>query len=136
MSDPKKRKKTANNRPDPMPSIAPSTAQEGMAQQETLPLQQPVLQANPASAVLGETFGKYRILRLLGSGGMCAVYLAHDPVLERDVALKVPHTAARSSPESLERFYREARSAGRLQHPNICPAVPSTRSARSRASPI
>jgi class 3 adenylate cyclase len=64
--------------------------------------------------------GRYRILRELGRGGMGRVYLAHDPQVDRPVALKVP-TFGPEHGEALERFYREARTAGRLQNPNICP---------------
>jgi class 3 adenylate cyclase/tetratricopeptide (TPR) repeat protein len=67
-----------------------------------------------------ERVGRYRILKLLGRGGMGAVWLAHDAQLDRNVALKVPHFD-RNQGEALERFHREARIAGRLQHPNICP---------------
>jgi anti-sigma factor RsiW len=65
-------------------------------------------------------FGRYRILKLLGKGGMGAVYLAHDTQLDRPVALKVPYLAA-DEPRVLERFYREARAAATILHPNICP---------------
>jgi eukaryotic-like serine/threonine-protein kinase len=66
--------------------------------------------------------GRYEILGLLGRGGMGAVYKAHDPVLDRIVALKVVspvHSGSAEAAESLERFRREARAAGRLSHPNI-----------------
>jgi serine/threonine protein kinase len=66
-------------------------------------------------------FGRYRLLKLLGQGGMGAVYLAHDTALDRPVALKVPHFDADDGPEVLARFYREARSAATVVHPNICP---------------
>jgi serine/threonine protein kinase len=52
---------------------------------------------------------------------MGTVYLAHDPQLDRPVALKVPRLAADDEPEVRERFYREARAAAVIQHPNICP---------------
>jgi predicted Ser/Thr protein kinase len=71
---------------------------------------------------LPEVFGRYRILRRLGRGGMGTVYLAQDTQLDRPVALKVPHFAATDGPKVLERFYREARAAATLSHPNICPA--------------
>lgn len=65
-------------------------------------------------------FGRYRIVRKLGQGGMGAVYLAHDGQLDRPVALKVPRFTAGDG-ESIERFNREARTAATLQHPNLCP---------------
>jgi predicted Ser/Thr protein kinase len=70
---------------------------------------------------LPEQFGRYRILRKLGQGGMGSVYLAHDSQLDRQLALKVPHISASDGPQVLERFYREARAAATLSHPNICP---------------
>jgi serine/threonine protein kinase len=67
--------------------------------------------------------GRYRILRRLGAGGMGTVYLAQDPQLDRVVALKVPSF---DEPRpfravAMQRFLREARVAGRIRHPNICP---------------
>lgn len=52
---------------------------------------------------------------------MGAVYLAHDSQLQRKVAIKTPKFTEKSSPVLIQRFYREARSAATLQHPNICP---------------
>ncbi|MBV8269702.1 MAG: hypothetical protein JO252_25545, partial [Planctomycetaceae bacterium] len=74
-----------------------------------------------APADLPSSFGRYRVIRKLGAGGMGAVYLAHDAQLDRPVALKVPHVTSRSDPEVLERFLREARTAARFHHPNFCP---------------
>ncbi|HUT88198.1 MAG TPA: protein kinase [Thermoguttaceae bacterium] len=73
------------------------------------------------AARLPERFGRYRVLRKLGEGGMGSVYLAHDTQLERRVALKVPQFQPRDGPEVLERFHREARAAATLEHPNLCP---------------
>lgn len=70
---------------------------------------------------LPEQFGRYRIVKRLGRGGMGTVYLAQDGPLDRLVALKVPHFAPEDDPEILERFYREARAAATIEHPNICP---------------
>jgi formylglycine-generating enzyme required for sulfatase activity/serine/threonine protein kinase len=70
--------------------------------------------------VLPAEFGRYRVQRLLGQGGMGAVYLAEDSQLGRQVALKIPFFNASESSELIERFIREARSAASLQHPNIC----------------
>jgi class 3 adenylate cyclase/uncharacterized protein HemY/predicted Ser/Thr protein kinase len=69
---------------------------------------------------LPEQFGRYRIRRTLGRGGMGTVYLALDTRLDREVALKVPHQEVARDPQALERFYREARSVARLRHPHIC----------------
>ncbi len=62
---------------------------------------------------------RYRIVKPLGSGGMADVFLAHDDVLDRDVALKVMSTRYASDGEFIERFKREAQSAAALSHPNI-----------------
>lgn len=67
-----------------------------------------------------QVFGRYRIVRSLGVGGMGAVYLAEDPKLERWVALKIPNLRDKDDPQALARFYREARMAATLDHPNIC----------------
>jgi hypothetical protein len=65
--------------------------------------------------------GRYRILGELGRGAMGVVYRAVDPVIEREVALKTLHTELPADvvDEVRVRFLREARSAGRLSHPNI-----------------
>ncbi len=68
----------------------------------------------------GDTIGRFRIEALLGEGGMGSVYRAHDPRLDRRVALKVLHVdAADGDPrEALARLLREARAAAALDHPN------------------
>jgi WD40 repeat protein/serine/threonine protein kinase len=63
--------------------------------------------------------GKYFVKRLLGQGGMGQVYHAHDPVIGRDVAIKIIYPQLATDPELTRRFLHEARSAGRLHHPNI-----------------
>jgi serine/threonine protein kinase len=70
---------------------------------------------------LPASFGRYELTRLLGHGGMGAVYLARDTQLDRSVALKVPFFTAEDGPHVLERFFREARAAATLHHANICP---------------
>ena len=62
---------------------------------------------------------RYKLRALLGSGGMSEVYLAHDEVLDRDVALKLLKDQYASDEEFIERFKREARSAASLSHPHI-----------------
>jgi len=79
----------------------------------------PVDAENPFPMLPAE-FGRYRVLRMLGKGGMGAVYLAEDSQLGRQVALKLPFFDPHESPARIERFSREARSAAALHHPNIC----------------
>jgi formylglycine-generating enzyme required for sulfatase activity/serine/threonine protein kinase len=70
---------------------------------------------------LREQFGRYRIVRRLGQGGMGSVYLANDTHLQRPVALKVPDFGNHEAPEARRRFLEEARSAATLDHPYLCP---------------
>ena len=61
----------------------------------------------------------FRVLRLLGIGGMAAVFEAEDPGLKRRVALKILHPAIAAKPGSNERFLREAQSAAALKHEHV-----------------
>src|SRR5262249_30237487 len=63
--------------------------------------------------------GRYRLQRLLGEGGMAAVYLAQDERLERPVAIKLLWGGPRMSPAMAESFLREARIAASIRHPNV-----------------
>jgi serine/threonine protein kinase len=73
-------------------------------------------------AVIGRSFGSYRVTALIGEGGMGRVYLAQQEKLNRTVALKLLSASQASiSPSARERFRREATAAGRLQHTNIVP---------------
>ncbi|PYQ62903.1 MAG: hypothetical protein DMF58_00405 [Acidobacteria bacterium] len=66
-----------------------------------------------------ETIGHYRIVRLLGAGGMGRVYLAEDLKLGRGVALKIlPDEFARDE-SRMRRFVREAKAASAVSHPNV-----------------
>ena len=67
----------------------------------------------------GQKLGQYELEKRLGRGGMAEVYLAFQSGVERYVALKVLHPHLADDDEFLERFSTEARSAGRLNHPNI-----------------
>ncbi len=66
-----------------------------------------------------KTVGKYEIMNTLGSGAMGVVYLARDPVIDRIVAVKVLSPSLVENARQRERFYQEARTAGKLRHPNI-----------------
>jgi serine/threonine-protein kinase len=66
-------------------------------------------------------FGRYRLLSLIGEGGMGKVYKAHDTVIGRDVAIKVLPIELGAEPGYRERFRREAHTAARLTEPHIIP---------------
>ena len=68
---------------------------------------------------IGSRLGHYRIVDLLGRGGMADVYRAEDERLGREVALKAVPPEFERDPERVERFRREVRAAARLTHPNI-----------------
>ncbi len=66
-------------------------------------------------------FGRYRVRKQLGGGGMGAVYLVENTELKREEALKVPHFGVGDDSAMRERFLREARAAAQLDHANLCP---------------
>ncbi len=70
------------------------------------------------SSALPPTIGRYKVISRLGQGGMGSVYLATDPAIDRMVAIKFLREGL-DEPELRERFLREARAVGRLQHSNI-----------------
>lgn len=66
-----------------------------------------------------ERYGRYRILKPLGQGGMAAVYLAEDPVLRRAVAVKVLRGDLGTQPDWVRRFHDEATAIARLGNPHV-----------------
>jgi hypothetical protein len=115
-------------RPDPLPETLDkptggdtSPPAEGAA----TPTPQPP-PAPSGDTTSPEAVGRYRIVRRLGGGGMGDVYLAHDPRLGREVAVKVPRFGGLQGPALVrERFLREARAAALVHHPNVCPVYDS-----------
>jgi serine/threonine protein kinase len=73
------------------------------------------------STLLPRPFGRYTLEQQLGQGAMGTVYLASDRLLNRQVALKLLRVKPEDGEETVERFYREARSMASLQHANLCP---------------
>jgi eukaryotic-like serine/threonine-protein kinase len=77
-----------------------------------------------ADARLGEVIsGRYRVLELLGEGGMGAVYLAEHTLMRKRVALKLLHAEMSDNEEVLARFKREAEAAAHIEHPNVASAT-------------
>ena len=73
--------------------------------------------SNP-NAWVGRHIGKYEITKVLGVGGMGVVLMGHDISIERDVAIKVLPAELSANQQALNRFLAEAKSAGKLNHPN------------------
>jgi len=71
------------------------------------------------SLAAGTKLDSYEVIGLLGAGGMGEVYRARDPVLKREVAIKILPSFVSQDPDRLRRFEQEAQAAAALNHPNI-----------------
>ena len=73
--------------------------------------------------MIDQKLGRFEIIREIGKGAMGVVYLAHDPRIDRKIAIKMiaipPGVSPAEAREARHRFVREAQAAGRLTHPNI-----------------
>ncbi len=69
--------------------------------------------------LIGQTFNRYKLVKLLGEGGMGAVFKGFDVTLQRDVAVKIMHPHFARQPNFQERFLQEARTAAQIDHPGV-----------------
>jgi serine/threonine protein kinase len=69
--------------------------------------------------LVGQTLNRYKLVKLLGEGGMGAVFKGFDVTLQRDVAIKIMHPHFARQPNFQERFLQEARTAAQVDHPGI-----------------
>lgn len=118
------------NRPELLPDDARgtmplpnSTAKDDS--RATLPLIAEAETAPIEAAATTEKIGRFEVRAWLGAGAFGDVYRAYDPQLDREVALKVAKPGTLDTPERVQRFLREAKSAANLRHPNIVPVFDS-----------
>jgi serine/threonine protein kinase len=77
--------------------------------------------SRPPVAEAGTTLGRFELMRVLGQGGQSTVWLAFDPRMEREVAIKVMRPGAGSDDQAVAQWLQEARNASRVTHPSIVP---------------
>jgi eukaryotic-like serine/threonine-protein kinase len=98
-------------------------------EQQSAPLTSTLSQSEPIPCPFDDPrqIGRYRVIRLLGTGGFGRVYLARDDELDRPVAIKVPNPERIASPEDLDAYLTEAKNLAKLEHPNIVPVYDAGR---------
>jgi eukaryotic-like serine/threonine-protein kinase len=101
-------------------AVTQASAEVSLSQAET---RQPPLSAFASnlqhSLAAGHVLGRYTISHTLGQGAMGAVYAAHDPALDRTVAIKVLHNAFDGTAEQQARLVQEAKALAKINHPNV-----------------
>jgi serine/threonine protein kinase len=120
-SGPEQNKQASDDAQAPTMDFGSETA-DGSASIESSPDITRVLSARSLKSpqvVPGSNIGKYVVRSQLGSGGMGTVYLAFDPLIEREIALKMLSSEQSGSDLAVQRFIQEARSIGKLTHPNV-----------------
>ncbi len=110
----------ATSGPQPVQEALDSKLSETVSVQANASVEAPAL-GSTASAEpwVGKTLGKYQVLSVLGRGAMGIVLKARDPLIERDVAIKILADYLANDATALGRFLAEARSAGKINHPNV-----------------
>jgi serine/threonine protein kinase len=98
--------------------LASADRQDSFMEEPIAPLALEVLRSE-RTGLVGETIGRYQIVDVLGHGGMGEVYLAHDPSLDRKVALKLLPATITDNHLRVLRFQHEARAASAISHPNV-----------------
>ena len=72
--------------------------------------------------MIGRTLGCYKVVEVIGRGGMGTIYKAHDQWMDRTIAIKMLHQHLVHDPQSVQRFNQEAKAAGNIEHPNVIQA--------------
>jgi serine/threonine protein kinase len=98
--------------------LASADCQDGFMEESAMPLALAILRSE-VTGLVGKTIGRYKIVSVLGQGGMGEVYLAHDSSLNRKVALKLLPLSITDNRQRVLRFQREARAASAISHPNV-----------------
>ena len=98
--------------------IAAAEQPDSFLEEPAVSLGLTLLGLQPVSLV-GHTIDRYKLLELIGSGGMGVVYLAHDPRLDRNIALKLLPISITGDQQRVDRFLREARADAAISHPNV-----------------
>lgn len=98
--------------------LASADRQDSFMEEPAVPLALDILRSEQTKWV-GKTIGRYHIVDVLGHGGMGEVYLAHDPSLDRKVALKLLPATITDNRLRVLRFQQEARAASAIAHPNV-----------------